>query len=523
MILRFKIIDGEYFWGGDVANGTDMPITKGSVYNKDFRTDSHNQMMPLVISNKGRYVWSEKGLHIFVDGDDLCIEGEDDIKLYEVGATLKDAYLHAMENHFPFKQTRQENKTLPREFFKTAQFNTWVEYTYNPTQEGVLKYAHAVIDNGFDPGILIIDEGWHTRYGQWKFDSFKFPNPKAMVKELHDLGFIVMLWVTPFVTPDGQEFAMDTRQDFNPESYNELFLRDADGQIAFINWWNGHSAILDFRKKCDREYMKSKLDFLMSEYGVDGFKFDGGTYFMYSVNGMVNKNPRADTDPEAMNRAWNEFGAEYKFHEYKDTYKGGGRATIQRLCDREHTWENGGIASLVPCGILQGLFGHPFICPDMIGGGSWTDELKPGFKIDEELFIRMAQASALFPMMQFSLAPWRVLSKESYDIVVDAYKLHRQMAEEIISLVEMAEKTGEPILRNLEYNDPGHGYASITDEFMLGEDILVCPIIKKGVFKKEITFPHGSWRDEEGNTYEGGKTLYMDTPLNKLTWFRRVK
>ena len=59
-----------------------------------------------------------------------------------------------------FKETRELGKTLPREFFKTAQFNTWVEFTYNPTQEGVLKYAHSIIDNGFDPCILIIDKGW---------------------------------------------------------------------------------------------------------------------------------------------------------------------------------------------------------------------------------------------------------------------------------------------------------------------------------------------------------------------------
>ena len=135
----------------------------------------------------------------------------------------------------------------------------------------------------------------------------------------------------------------------------------------------------------------------------------------------------------------------------------------------------------------------------------------------------MAQASALFPMMQFSWAPWRALSKESFDMVLDAARLHKSMASEIVGLVEDAEKTGEPIIRSLEYNDPHQGYASITDEFMLGNDILVCPVVTKGTFEKDITLPDGNWEDMHGNVYSGRKTLRMKTPLNELLWFRRVK
>ncbi|MBE6673881.1 MAG: hypothetical protein E7596_02100 [Ruminococcaceae bacterium] len=522
MIFKTKIQDGEYFWGGDVFHGTEMPISKDSTYSHNFIKNQHNQFMPLFLSSKGRYIWSESPFKCYIANGELCFEGDKDFYLYEGGSCLRDAYLHAMNNHFPFDETRVQGKTLPREFFKAAQFNGWVEFAYNPTQEGILKYAHDIIDNGFEPGILMIDEGWHTHYGQWKFDFHKFPDPKGMIDELHSLGFTVMLWVVPTVTPDGVEFCKATSSLFSPDTYNKIFLRNNEGDVALIKWWNGLSAILDLRNECDRKYLGEKLDFLMSEYGVDGFKFDGGAYEMYAPEYMINGTPRQDHDPEALNIVWNEFGARYKYHEYKDTYKGGGKATIQRLCDREHVWTNGGIESLMPCSILQGLFGHPFICPDMIGGGSWTDDHQPGFKIDSELFVRMAQASALFPMMQFSRAPWRVLSKDAYNTVYSAYLLHSALADEIIELVSNAEKTGEPILRCLEYNDPNQGYAHITDEFMLGGDILVCPVVTKGTRQKEITLPFGTWQDEDGNIYEGRQTLTMPTPLEKLLWFRRI-
>ena len=77
----------------------------------------------------------------------------------------------------------------------------------------------------------------------------------------------------------------------------------------------------------------------------------------------------------------------------------------------------------MPMAILQGLLGHPFICPDMIGGGEWTYR-DLNIPVDKELFVRMAQCSALFPMMQFSQAPWEALDKEHLELVKDAHDLH---------------------------------------------------------------------------------------------------
>lgn len=52
----------------------------------------------------------------------------------------------------------------------------------------------------------MIDDNWQKDYGNFNFRPDKFPNPKAMVDELHAMGFKVMLWVSPFVSPDSEEF-----------------------------------------------------------------------------------------------------------------------------------------------------------------------------------------------------------------------------------------------------------------------------------------------------------------------------
>jgi len=256
-----------------------------------------------------------------------------------------------------------------------------------------LDYAKQILDHGFEPGILIIDEGWQIEYGCWDFNRDKFTDPKAMIESLHNDGFIVMLWVSPHVRADGERFVKQRMEYFNPDNFRDMFLKNTDGDIAIGSWWNGCSALVDFTKKCDWDFLDNQLQALMGNYGVDGFKFDGGTVSHYSTE-LINGPAELNYKPYERNIAWNNFGIRYKFHEYKDTFKGGGRRMIQRIRERNHSWDNEGLSTLVPNAILQGILGHPYVCPDMIGGGAWTIR-DLGLPVDEELFVRMAQCSAM--------------------------------------------------------------------------------------------------------------------------------
>ncbi|MBQ9782131.1 MAG: glycoside hydrolase [Clostridia bacterium] len=515
-----SFLQNECFYGASSCLGHENPFTPNSNFSFDMRVETDNQTMPLFITNKGRYIWSDKPFAFSFKNGVLELDGEE-IIVVNAGSTLKDAYLTAMKNHFPC-----DKKRLPEIYFKTAQYCTWMEYIYHPTQEKVLKYAQDIIDNGFEPGILIIDEGWHGRYGNWQFDLYKFPNPKQMIDKLHEMGFKVLLWVVPWVCADGYDFVCNSSKGFPFARKNagDIFIKNKQGDIGIFKWWNGYSAMLDLRNPCAKEFLDEQLQALMKDYGVDGFKFDGGQAMCYTW--LLNGDLADNTDIHAMNIAWNEYGRAYEYHEYKDTYLGGGKNCIQRLSDRSHAWHtdyNSGVDSVIPCSIVQGLIGHPFICPDMIGGGSWAYAHSPDCIVDQELFVRSSQISALFPMMQFSWAPWRVLNKENLELVKKAYKLHLSMANEIYSIVEKSFTTGEPILRAIEYNYPNQGYEKIMDEFMIGEDILVAPVSTPNTYSKDVVIPNGKWKSSFGIVYEGGKTYHIETPLSDLLWFRKIK
>ena len=100
-------------------------------------------------------------------------------------------------------------------------------------------------------------------------------------------------------------------------------------------------------------------------------------------------------------------------------------------------------------------------------------------------------------------------------------KLHEQMQGEIVNAVADAEKTGEPILRSLEYNYPNQGYAKIIDEFMLGQEYLIAPVLEKGATSRKVVFPQGTWRDMvDGTLYEQGE-WEVPAPIEKLPYFKR--
>ena len=518
MLYKFDFLKDECFWGGSATSGKDNPFTEFSDFSADFREECDNQVMPLFLSNKGRYLWSENPFKIeFKDGI-ITVDGEN-VEMYEAGSTLKDAYLAAMKTHFPCDRRR-----LPMEYFKSPQFNTWMEFIYHPTEEKVLSYAEAIIKNGFEPGIFIIDEGWQKEYGVWEFDEIKFPNPKEMIEKLHNMGFKLLLCVVPWVRPDGYRFVRSTNVHIPVvhKDATRLFLRDANDDFAMMHWWNGVSAMLDMRKDCDREYLEIQLRTLMNEYDVDGFKFDGGKvgYGGYHTSALINKHPHQNHNPYELNLAWNEFGRKYEYHEYKDTYKGGGKNGIQRLSDCSHAWV-GGADVLIPDTIIQGLLGHPFVCPDMVAGGSWAYSIIPDFKVDEEMFIRMAQASCLCPMIQFSWAPWRALSEKSLEIVKNAISLRQRLLPYILELVEASFDTCEPIVRNLEYQFPHQGLEKCMDCFMLGDRYLVAPVVIKGDTTRTLTLPEGKWKYIDGTNYGPGEVT-VNAPVEILPYFEKM-
>lgn len=491
----------EYWWGGVIHDGRLMPISEKDNYSVNLsKKTAGNQSVPFFLSTKGRYIYDSKPFYISFKNGVITTDNNIEI-IQSKGDTLRDAYIEAEQKHFPFSGKMPEPL-----FFNAPQYNTWAELTYSQNQESVLKYADAVIRNGYKPGILMIDDTWQLDYGMWKFEVSRFPDPKKMVEQLHNMGFKVMLWVVPYISPDSYAFRM-------AENSKDRLLRDENGNPIIVKWWNGYSAMLDMNKSGDVEWIRSELEDLRLKYGIDGFKFDGGN---------IEDFPDLPSDQiiKASN-GWHCFGGDYyDFHELKDTWNCGGKPYVQRLRDKYHCWGAEGLSDLIPDALTLSLTGHLFICPDMVGGGEWTC-FRNNATFDEELVVRFAQCSALFPMIQFSVAPWRILNDENRETVYKAQRLHSDMGKEIEKIAAESAKSGEPMMKPLEYLYPGNGYECITDEFILGDSILVAPVLEKGKTSRKVVFPQGVWCDTLGNTYVGPSVEEVAANITCLPWYRK--
>jgi len=255
---------------------------------------------------------------------------------------------------------------------------------------------------------------------------------------------------------------------------------------------------------------------LVQEYGVDGFKLDAGDARSYRDEAIE---AMQDVTPNTHSELWARLGLPYKLNEYRACWKCAGLPLAQRLRDKGHNWED--LRQLIPDALALGLMGYAYVCPDMIGGGEYSffydDPDKP---LDQELIVRSAQCSALMPMMQFSVAPWRVLSEENMAICRQMAELHVELGPEILSLAQASSETGEPIIRPLEYMYPHRGYAQIKDQFLLGSNILVAPVLVKGARRRQVVVPPGAWRGDDGVLVIGPCEIEIDVPLARLPWYR---
>jgi alpha-glucosidase len=106
--------------------------------------------------------------------------------------------------------------------------------------------------------------------------------------------------------------------------------------------------------------------------------------------------------------------------------------------------------------------------------------------------------------------------------VKTAVKLRTKFTPLIMQLAHQAAKTGEPILKSMEFVFPGQGFEAVTDQFMLGDNLLVAPMLEKGKQYRNVKLPNGKWKSIDGNVLKGGKTYQQNVALDQLLYFERI-
>ena len=531
-VCTVKMLKDEKWWGICSNFGREMPFTEKTSFSCDLRLDNYvNQSLSLLCSDKGRIVWCAEPVEVKIAGGEIHLESDkgEIIVKNDAARNLGEAFRYASKRWFP--PTGEEPELL---YFSAPQYNTWIELTYHQNEKDILAYAKSMIDNGLPPGVFMIDDTWQHGYGEWDFDMRRFSDPKGMMDKLHGMGYKVLLWICPFVSMDTPAYRR-IAWGRNPDDVRGYpmkggFLNEpsprAPGEGEYeikerpksCGWWNGYSAFLDFSHPNANAWFTETLDGLVCDFGVDGFKLDGADLGAYNLSDRSANDPKATSG--SLNNGYCEYAVKYPFSEIRNTWRFQLKPVVVRLHDKMHEWS--ALDRIVADMIAAGLLGHPFICPDMVGGGDWIAFI-PGSPFDPELFIRSAQVHALCPMMQISASPWRVLDAKHQAIFSDIVALRQKFAAKFAALAKKAGEDGEPILRSLEYNYPGQGYAAVIDQFMMGEELMVAPVLAKGALSRKVVLPPGRWRGDDGRTFDGPASITVETPLQRLPHFTAVR
>jgi hypothetical protein len=474
-----------------------------------------------------RYFLSSSGVALFVDDDVplwVGINGDND-RLLRLTAKFQSPYKNPT-NKLPFLRYSilqsynvhsvhelvmntfiAHPSDIPDErMFRHPIWSTWATYKKNINQAKVLEFAREIRRRDFEAAQLEIDDDWTPAYGDMEFDRRKFPNPGAMMDELRSMGLRVTLWVHPFASVLSSAVA---RGDFWVKS---TVTR------GVTTWWNGLGKCLDVTNPAAVAWFRGCLRALADEYGIASFKFDAGELNWlppgHSFHAEV-------STPNEYTRKYAEMCAgvdrDLRALEIRVGVQTQRLPVFVRMMDKESTWgEDNGLATLIPHALTFGILGYPFVLPDMVGGNAYH-----GLP-DRELYVRWMEANALLPAIQISIPPWQY-DDEVVKITHDMLKVRETYADLMVQLARDSTRTGAPIVRPLWWIAPYDDTAQMIDsEFLLGDDLLVAPVLERGATSRLVYLPAGRWRHvDTGCEIDGPKWHRCPAEIDQLPVFQR--
>ncbi|KAJ8978382.1 hypothetical protein NQ317_005963 [Molorchus minor] len=467
------------------------------------------------LNSKGAYIFIDDKVPLFVDQNNeeqglVCFIAKAEnpyinrtrvLLQYTVvlNENPKVAHLHAVNNVLG-KPKGHPNEGMIREPIWT----TWAKFKRDINDEIVLGFANDIVNNGFT-GQVEIDEDWEVCFGAHVFKEDKFANINETVSGLL-CGSTHLLTTTVRIT-----LRTDLKKGY--------FVKNVNGNTTAI-WWESEDAHqIDFTNPEAAEWFSTRIRALLTNPGVDGFKFDAGETD-YAIPPSVYENVDQEEIPNCLTKSYIETCAEFgDLIEVRSAWRTQEYPFFVRMIDKDSVWgEDDGLYTLITTLLQMNMNGYTMVLPDMIGGNGYRQQP------NVELLLRWTAANALMPAMQFSYLPWDFESDEynATEIVRKFVKLHEDYADEIIKAMENSIENGTPVNPPIWWVDPTDQTAlRIGDEFLLGENILVAPVYIENSTERTVYLPAGTWTDgNNGVTYNGPITILdYPAPIDVLPYF----
>ncbi|MGP4004260.1 glycoside hydrolase family 31 protein [Streptomyces sp. 8N706] len=398
--------------------------------------------------------------------------------------------------------------------------------------EEVRRVVAGYRERGLPLSAVHLDIDHYRGHRIFTVDTERFPDLPGLARELRADGVRLVSIVDPAVKAESGNPVYDSG------SAADVFVRDARGAEVRGEVWPGESVFPDFTDPRARKWWGD----LYTERSAQGF-----SGFWHDMNEPVSFAAFGDpTLPRSARHALEGRGGDHR--EAHNVYGlEMARAGYDGLCElrpeeRPFLFSRSGWAGMQRYGgswsgdvctgwpglraslalvLGLGLSGVPYSGPD-VGGFSGSPS--------PELYVRWFQLGAWLPLFRTHSAisagrrePWE-FGPRALDHAREALRERERLRPYFVTLSHLAHRTGAPYARPVWWSSPGdRALRDCEDEFLLGNALLVAPVLERGATRRAVRLPRGRWYDTaSGEAYDGPGQVLLDAPLSRIPVLARA-
>ncbi|MCR4885492.1 MAG: family 31 glucosidase [Clostridiales bacterium] len=535
LTVRFEPNDGEKLFGMGQYQQPDLDL-KGCVL--ELAQKNSQTTVPFLVSSLGYgMLWNNPAVGRVAFGKNVTEWEAAACKDMDIWFTVADTPKGLLENYTAV--------TGRAPMMREDAMGFWQCKLRYRTQEEVLSVARKYRELGIHLDVIVIDFFHWTVQGDWKFDSTYWPDPKAMIDELHAMGTKVMVSVWPSVDRRSENFyEMAERGLLMRTERGAMQTYDYQGDCVQLDPFNPETRQYVW-EKCKEHYYDLGIDYFWldnSEPDLTKYDFDNFRYYIGPALECSNLYPqwysRIFFDNETA------LGNGGVVNLLRSGWAGSQKyGNVLWSGDVPSTWES--LRDQVAAGLNIGLAGIPWWNTD-IGGFMEGNVFDPEFR---ELLIRWYEWAVFQPVMRLhgDREPFTIpalddrdwgggylhtgqdnemwsYGEENFAIMKKHYELRRSLLPYLKKIFREAHENGSPLLRAMFYEFPEDQTCwELKDQYMFGPDYLVAPVLTPRTFSRPVYLPAGRWQDiRTGETVDGGRTVEADAPIDSIPVFKRL-
>ncbi|HKL60390.1 MAG TPA: alpha-glucosidase [Sphaerochaeta sp.] len=368
----------------------------------------------------------------------------------------------------------------------------------------------------------------YTSFGKrlrwnWQWDPTLYPDLDKEIVNLKEQGVQFLGYINPYLL-EGHELYKEAKE-------KALLALNTEGTPYLVDFGEFYAGIVDFTNPVAKAWYVDVIKDEMIDFGLGGWMADFGEYLPTDVvlhdksSGMLAHNAWPGIWAEVNQRAVAESEKEHEILFFMRAGNARSLASCPMMWagDQNVDWsEDDGLPSVITSALSLAMSGMGLHHSDI---GGYTTLY--GMKRSKALLCRWAEQAAFTPLMRTHEGNrpqdnWQFDGdEETIALFARMASIHVQLKAYLQHCVGENALEGTPVIRPIFLHYDEVSFFTCKDQYLLGRDLLVAPIIEEGATKRKVSLPSDDWVHLfTGEVFSGGEYL-VEAPMGSPAVFYR--